>query len=108
MSNQQKYNIDFLYKTLRKRSSAMMLAFHLNPSLFNQEMDKLIKTVIHRDWGYEGYYLKYHLYIYLEETKSIVGGAIGNYNRTLKAINDPNLKNRRKILKEIISISRKE
>lgn len=107
MTNQQKINLDFLYRILRRRRVVMLLAFHLNPKLFNDKIEDLIREVIHREWGYEGYHLKHHLYVYLEETKSEVGGTIGNYGDTIKAINSPILKTRKRILKDVISISKK-
>lgn len=96
MTNQQKTNIEFLYKILKKRNMVLMLAFLNNPSLFRSECDSLISEVIHKEWGNEGYTLKFKLYKYLECTKKIVEKEIGNYYKTMKAINSPILKNKRK------------
>lgn len=95
MTNQQKTNINFLNTILRKRNKVIMSAFYNNPSLFKSECDSLIREVIHREWGNEGYILKYKLYKYLEDTKKIIEKEIGNYYKTVKAINSPLLKEKR-------------
>lgn len=108
MTNQQKTNIDFLYKILKKRNRVLMTAFLNNPSLFKKECDSLIREVIHREWGVEGYDLKYALYKYIECTKKIVEKEVGNYYNTIKAINSYELKKRRKNISCIVKKVKKE
>lgn len=108
MTNQQKTNIDFLYKILKKRNRLLMSAFLNSPSLFRSECDSLINEVIHREWGNEGYVLKYKLYKYLESTKKIIEKEIGNYYKTIRAINSPILKKKRKDISLIVKKIKKE
>lgn len=108
MNNQQQNNINFLYRILKKRNKVLMYAFLNNPSLFRSECDSLINEVIHKEWGNEGYILKYRLYKYLESTKKIVEKEIGNYYKTVKAINSPVLKKKRKDISLIVKNLKRE
>lgn len=108
MTNQQKTNIDFLYKILRKRNRVLMSAFLNNPSLFRSECDSLISEVIRREWGNEGYALKYKLYKYLECTKKTIEKEIGNYYKTMKAINSTVLKKKRKDISLMVKDLKRE
>lgn len=107
MTNQQKTNIRFLRMILKKRNKVIMSAFY-NHSLFVEGCNTLISEVLHREWGNEGYLLKYKLYKYLELTRNTIESEIGNYYKTVKAINAPILKEKRDNISETVKLIKKE
>ena len=104
MTNQQ--NINFSKNILHKRNMVVLYAFY-NTTLFQNEMDILIRGVLYEEFGVEGHLLKYELYKYLEDSKKNIKNENG-YLNIIKAINSNQLKQKRKNINKIIEDYRKE